>query len=362
MLYEIIIILIIFYLYYTIRGENLINSTYTLSKNLPVATEAMKGNKKQSQDAAPSDAAPSDGAPATKSAGPSDDSEAPTGNFADDTPDNVDLPKSGAYNLSAAKSPQQYNLYWPDSAAARADQRAYACGEPMSQPQAYPLPGDFVKHPVFTGIVVAPTGVSMKAESFQGKMGPSRAKYPIKEGFGAHGPRTLMPDNFPDHDLARCGLSQCQDDLSIYASANGWGSADDILQEQRDERNAALEQVSRRELMAEDFVNTRQCMGASRLPLQKGSSYLPQQWANTVCESDCPAYNIIGARADSARNLSTAALNSLYTQTGWVAEQPASCDTVGWDTSPNTAIDGVDQGGREYRGSQGYIFKEWSAI
>lgn len=321
MIYYLIAILLIIVLIYWSLGESLVISKYILAKDLPVGTEALC-----------------------------------------------------PYNLSVAKSEGKYNLYWPNKNVTEQEAKSYMCQlkegleSVLAYPLraagalAYPLPADYVKHPIFSGSDAKMTGVDPRGLEWTRPSDFMISYDDLRECFGAHGPRTLMADSFPDHDLANCSLSQCVDDMSQYASANGWGGVDDIISEKRDEKNDALEQVMQKELKAEDFVNTRQAIGASQMRLQKGTSYLPQQWTNDVCETDCPAFSVIGTRADSGRNLSTAALNSLYTQVGWVADQPASCDSIGWDTSPNTAASGINTGDREYRGAQDYVFKEWSAI
>ncbi len=128
-----------------------------------------------------------------------------------------------------------------------------------------------------------------------------------------HGRRTLLPDIFPDHD------PDLQQDLS-------------------------LDQFMQDELLAEDFINTRECTGAVKTGGKKGS-YLPERWDNTVCETHCPDYSMIGTRADSAGNLTIKARDTLYSHVGWTE----------MIQSP------IDQNDVEYVGAQNYAYKERTA-
>lgn len=70
------------------------------------------------------------------------------------------------------------------------------------------------------------------------------------------------------------------------------------------------------EAFHEDFTNTRQCMGAAVMDKQKGFA-LPTRWEQSVCETHCPDYNMIGTRADNAGNLSVCARDALYDHVSW---------------------------------------------
>lgn len=160
---------------------------------------------------------------------------------------------------------------------------------------------------------------------------------------GAEGRRTITPDIFPDHIIG-------EDDLT----ANFFDKEDDLNKDYFRKENLTMmpsgfadqapDKVLGRymagEAFAEDFTNTRACMGAAKLDKQSGFS-LPTRWEDTVCETHCPDYSMVGTRADNAGNLSIQSRDALYDHVGWNIKE------IGTDTNE-----------KEYISAQNYTFTD----
>ena len=132
-----------------------------------------------------------------------------------------------------------------------------------------------------------------------------------------HGRRTLVPDIFPDH----------RETLTTLMPSGFADQAPDKV----------LGRYMAGEAFAEDFTNTRACMGAVKLDMKSGFA-LPTRWEDTVCETHCPDYSMVGTRADSAGNLSINSRDALYNHVGW-----------------NIKEIGTDNNEKEYISMQNYV-------
>lgn len=139
-----------------------------------------------------------------------------------------------------------------------------------------------------------------------------------------HGRRTLVADIFPDkvrpldntidNGIATGAILEhtgVEHTMSLQENMTMMPSG--FLDQAPDK---VLGQYMAGEAFHEDFTNTRQCMGAAVMDKQKGFA-LPTRWEESVCESHCPDYNMIGTRADNAGNLSVCARDALYDHVSW---------------------------------------------
>jgi hypothetical protein len=138
----------------------------------------------------------------------------------------------------------------------------------------------------------------------------------------AYGRRTLTKDIFPDH-------KENFPDGTLMPT----GFADQAP-------DKVLNNYMRGEAFAEDFTNTRACYGGAKLNISSGFS-LPTRWDDTVCETHCPDYNMVGTRADTAGNLSMYSRDMLYNHVDW-----------------NVKEVGVDTNEKEYISMKSYVFTD----
>lgn len=140
-----------------------------------------------------------------------------------------------------------------------------------------------------------------------------------------HGRRTLVADIFPDK--VRPIDNAIDDGIATGAILEHTGIEHTIAPYEHmttmmpsgfldQAPDKVLGQYMAGEAFHEDFTNTRQCMGASVMDKQKGFA-LPTRWEESVCETHCPDYNMIGTRADNAGNLSVCARDALYDHVSW---------------------------------------------
>jgi hypothetical protein len=143
-----------------------------------------------------------------------------------------------------------------------------------------------------------------------------------------HGRRTLVADIFPDK--VRPIDNVIDDGIATGAILEHTGIEHTIAPYENFQEHMTmmpsgfldqapdkvLGQYMAGEAFHEDFTNTRQCMGAAVMDKQKGFA-LPTRWEESVCESHCPDYNMVGTRADNAGNLSVCARDALYDHVSW---------------------------------------------